>query len=443
MKKFIIATLLSTTIMPATTFAASEKEMEARIKSLEARLAKFEKAFGNVDAYVEETVSKQLSEVAPASGDDSLKVKLGPGPRFSTADGKNTFEISGKMQVDASFFNDDKADHPDATNVRRARLGISGKLLDDWKYKFEFDLAKDSTAITDIWMQYSGIDNLDLRAGQFREFLGMDVYTPNTYTLMTERAAPINAFAIPSYRKIGVAALSSGSNWSAQAGLFGERLNKVSTDDEGAGASARITYAPIVGDNNIHLGIAGQYRKPDNATNSVRFKEKAGNAVQTTNSIDVTVANTDNYTVLGLEAAGNYGPLYVQAEYLDTNVNVSTGQDASFDGYYVQGSYMLTGEARSYSIKNGSYGHVKPAKPFKFGTDGIGAWEIGGHYSNTNLNDGAYTGGEMDIIGGIINWYPNNNMRFSANYTSASTDNNAVTPNDDPKVLTFRSQLNF
>ena len=57
--------------------------------------------------------------------------------------------------------------------------------------------------------------------------------------------------------------------------------------------------------------------------------------------------------------------------------------------------------------------------------------------------DGSVLGGELDTVTLGLNWYPNDNIRFIANYIHADTDENAVTPDDGPEVYLLRGQFAF
>ena len=90
----------------------------------------------------------------------------------------------------------------------------------------------------------------------------------------------------------------------------------------------------------------------------------------------------------GLELAGVYGRLSAQSEAFKARVNRNSGvTDVDFDGWYAQTGYFLTGESRPYNVSTGTFGRVKPAKPFNLRNNDWGAWEIVGRYSNTDLND--------------------------------------------------------
>jgi phosphate-selective porin OprO and OprP len=274
--------------------------------------------------------------------------------------------------------------------------------------------------------------------------------------------------------------------------------------------AGRLTYAPIKDEHNlIHLGVWSRYHRPNDATGASDDRElRLGNRIRSENNIlgqsllgtpDLSCGSVaspfglpttflrtstaghcvrDIYTY-GFEVAGSYGPFSLQAEYSANQVNRNAyniaaaravgvfapgGTSASFNGWYVQGLYYLTGEekAEAYSVKdrNGaSFEQVKIKNPLHNG--GWGAWSIGARYSAVNLNSGGglhgsalynalgvanfgiagvaapnpvaaaiianqgINGGRQENMTVGLNWYPDNGFHFQANWTRVM---NAVAP---------------
>jgi phosphate-selective porin OprO and OprP len=99
-----------------------------------------------------------------------------------------------------------------------------------------------------------------------------------------------------------------------------------------------------------------------------------------------------------------------------------------FGGGYIQVSYFLTGENRTYDRRLGRLGSTYIANPFTpfwavRGEDGRlswgpGAWEVAARYSITDLNtsDGAFRGGKEDGLEMGLNWYLNTNLKVQFEY---------------------------
>jgi phosphate-selective porin OprO and OprP len=92
----------------------------------------------------------------------------------------------------------------------------------------------------------------------------------------------------------------------------------------------------------------------------------------------------------------------------------------TFDGFYIMGTWFITGEHRNYKRSSGTFDRVFPEHNFTDG--GIGAWELAVRYSYTDLNDDGVIGGRLNDITGGVNWYLNPNSKIQFNYVNAKVD---------------------
>jgi phosphate-selective porin OprO/OprP len=114
----------------------------------------------------------------------------------------------------------------------------------------------------------------------------------------------------------------------------------------------------------------------------------------------------------------------VQGEYISSWVDADVSDNPQFGGWYVMASYFLTpGDARVYMASAGAFDKVKPAHPFLWGDEpGLGAWELAVRYSQLDLDDGGFRGGQLDDVSAGLNWYLNTNVRVMLNYIYADLD---------------------
>jgi phosphate-selective porin OprO/OprP len=157
-------------------------------------------------------------------------------------------------------------------------------------------------------------------------------------------------------------------------------------------------------------------------------------------------------TLYGFEAAATFQNFYVGGEYYHwqvegdgpTNVcaiNTSTcerGLTPEFSAWYVEGSWVITGETKSYDAGHASFGSPRPDHNFDpvHGT-GWGAFELLARYSTIDLNWnegttlqsdttvaglGGVRGGEQTITTIGLNWYLNPNLRMMFDYEMVSVD---------------------
>ncbi|KAF0192087.1 MAG: phosphate-selective porin OprO and OprP [Gammaproteobacteria bacterium] len=370
--------------------------------------------------------------VAAVANAEEINVSTTGGLKIETPDKQFMFSIGGLIQADADFYLDDKADLTSGTEFRRARFFLKGRLFGDWEFKFEPDLAEDTIEMQDLYLRYTGLDNGNVTIGHFRQPFSLDDMTSSRYLTFMERALP-NVFA-PAIR-MGVGYDTSGTNSSIAFGLFGEPAGAGDGGDEGFGVGGRVTFSPTHEDARvIHVGASAGWRKPEDDTNkTMRYRQRPESHVTNTRLVDTgTINDVDDIAILGIEAAGAWGPLSLQGEIISSSVSAST--DSTFSGAYVFASYFLTGESHPYSVSSGTFERIKP-KSSK------GAWEIAVRYSTLDLTDEAISGGEENNITLGVNYYVNPNVKFQANYIAVDTD--AIAGDDDPSIVQARAQIDF
>lgn len=101
---------------------------------------------------------------------------------------------------------------------------------------------------------------------------------------------------------------------------------------------------------------------------------------------------------LGLEALWNEGPVSVLAEYNRAWVNSPASGFPTFYGYYITGSWVLTGETRPYDRTVGYARRVIP-------TDHWGAPELVVRFSHEDLVSGVVQGGSFNKTYLGMNWW--------------------------------------
>ena len=85
-----------------------------------------------------EEEAKLLSKTNDKKIKNTAKVKNGPGLKIESADGKNSIKLSGRVQLDTRSFDHDN--DADTFDIRRAYLGVSGKVGQYYEYKLETHL---------------------------------------------------------------------------------------------------------------------------------------------------------------------------------------------------------------------------------------------------------------------------------------------------------------
>lgn len=387
---------------------------------------------------VEQVVVEKVSEATRNN------VKINTKGKFSVAsnDGDFEFRLGGRILLDAATYSEDQLRHNDGTELRRVRLFAQGKMWNDWKYKLQYDFTGGGiNGIQDAYIDYTGYKPVSIKVGHFKEPFSLQNMTSSKYVPFTERAT-ISAFA-PG-RNIGVQLATRGDNWTLAGGLFGQGRDGADSDnDEGYGLAARGTYAPMIGDSTLlHLGAAVSYRNTG-SVDSVRFRERPESHVSDRRLVDTGDIDADSFTRFGFESALIHGPFSLEAEYnhLSLDRALTGNPDLDFSGYYVQGTWLITGERASYKANKGSFGKVSPSAIF--GKGGLGAWQLALRFSSLDLTDADISGGEQDNFSVGLNWYTTPNIRFSANYVNVLDVNGGASDGDEPDAFQVRAQIEF
>lgn len=391
----------------------------------------------------EEQIRKNVEEATR----NTVKIETGgSGLKVGTDDGEFKFQVGGRAMMDAAYTDEDSTRLGNGAELRRARLFAAGTMYRDWFYKAQLDFAGDSVAVKDFYMGYQGFKPVKITFGNHKEPFSLEELTSSKYITFMERALP-NAFA-PS-RNTGVSASTHGAKWGASAGYFFDGVkNESAPKSQGWGLTGRAHFAPIAEkDRVIHLGAGAGYRGSDGA-NELRFRERPESHITSTRLVDTgTLPDYENMTLYNLESAMVYGPFSLQGEYMRVAVEQgATGSDPDFSGWYVFGSYFITGEHRPYKASSGTFGRVRPGSIV--GRGGHGAWELAARYSTIDLSDSGIDGGEENNITVGLNWYATPNIRFMANYIRASTDPTSVAKfpaagDEDVNIFQVRSQIDF
>ena len=365
-----------------------------------------------------------------------------------SADGAFSFRLRGRIQVDGAVFDNGAVDDGgsidkpgNGTEIRRARLSVEGRVWNDWEYELETDFGEGDADLVDAFIRYIGFESWAFRIGHIKEPFSLEDQITNLDITFMERALP-NVFAPD--RSIGIDVQTFGDHWTFVAGIFGEGVdNNENGQDEGYAITGRGTFAPILEETKIiHLGASSTYRKT-NDDNRIRLRARPESHIS-----DVRFANTgnisdvDDFYSYGLEAAAVFGPFSLQGEYIATHLNRDNNfSDLDFNGYYLYGSWLLTGESRSYRDRKGEFGPVTPKSIV--GKGGVGAWELGVRYSHLDLNDEDIQGGEESNVTVGVNWYATPNIRFMFNYIHVDTNDTNNRVIDDPDIFQVRAQIAF
>ncbi len=385
------------------------------------------------------------------------------GLRFKSQDGNFKLKIGGRIMNDWAWMTENKTLEKesgigklvDGTEFRRARLYIAGSIYGNIGFKAQYDYEDGVADFKDVYIELKKIPYLgNLRVGHFKEPFSLEELTSSKYITFMERNLTDDPFA-PG-RNTGFMfhnhMLDKRVTWAAgifrNTDAFGDSDITDSSNEGDYSFTGRLTGLPWYEENGrklLHVGLGYSWQNAE--SNSVTFETKpdinlAPDFLDTGDSLtDIT----DYYNLLGPELALVYGPFSLQAEYsyVDVDLKRTTDSDPDFSGFYVYGSYFITGENRSYKTTNGTFSRVKPRSFFKWG-ESLGAIELAARYSELDLSDEAVDTGRLDTITLGVNWYLNPNTRIMLNYVKADpTLDSDGDPDGNADLLGMRFQIDF
>ncbi len=463
--------------MAAPAMAQSNNAVNAQIQALQDQLRAVNQQLQSLQGQVIQTQQSQAQatatvnqlKTAPALSSNGAVVSMPNNrPTFSTADGRNSISLTGRLHYDMGDYVNTSA-NPRANitnnlnsgvNLRRGRIGVLGKVANDWNFALVYDFGGSNDAGpatgTTGGITSGGIENAELTYNGFRPFAVELGYQDIPFTLDEATSSNDIMFMERSSSQVIAANLAAGDfrsniggHWNNDRAWIGVYATGPTSGSSHAGfgtqfgATGRATYQLLQNDNySLHIGVnaEGLMKPPTSGAGGFRqvttFSDRPELRIDTTQVLNTgTLGSLTNpvtgASVFGAELAGGLGPLFAQAEYFHYNVGRQGLSAANFDGGYVQASYTITGEHRKYNPSTGAYTGITPAHPFDIAGLSEGAWgafEVAGRFSMVNLNDhyttggatsgstNAVAGGEQHVFTVGANWYVNNNLRFMLDY---------------------------
>ncbi|HVH82432.1 MAG TPA: porin [Stellaceae bacterium] len=382
---------------------------------------------------------------------------------FESADGRNAIFLTGRLHFDVGDYLDytpgskyaSVQDLNNGVNARRARLGIVGRFMSDWDYTFVYDFGGSTdgyppttgalpSGLENALVTYTGLKNhgvpLLFDLGYMDVPFGQGEATSSNDVPLVERGAisniATNIFANDFRSAVG--ARSYTERYWAGLYLTGPTSGTSHTTGEQLGIAGRAGYNIWKSsDGFVHLeGNVGALLKPPESggVRSITLSDRPELRVDPTTVLSTgtlgTAANPlTNAQVYGVGGIAEWHNFLLDAEYYRIYVNRQGLATNSFDGGYIEGSWMLTGEQKAYSAPAGTYLRPVPEHPFlPFDESCCGAFELAARYSTIDLNSdftagvapppgsNAVGGGQQTVYTVGLNWYPNANMRFMFDY---------------------------
>jgi phosphate-selective porin OprO/OprP len=536
--KLLASILLTAGIisLPVISYAADSKELE----DLRAQVEELKQAVKVLDRKGE-----IVAEEAAAKKKETPIVKASEkGFGILSADGQHEIKLRGLLQADVRSFQEGKnitqkaapgastagyLDNSEGANdtalLRRVRPTIEGTVFGKYDFRFTPEFGDGKAQVIDSYLDAKLDPAFKIRAGKYKPFVGLERLQSGADIKFLERSY---VSSILPNRDVGV---------SIYGDLFGDKLNyavgihngvvdggdntTASDINKNKDYAARVFVSPFKDQVNplsgLSFGVAGTYgdvtgKVQDTVNGSTTeltsgyrtegqqlfFKYNDSSVLRSGLGETYSASNPSygpgwlvksdgvRYRV-SPQATYYVGSLGVLGEYVYDHQQVSVGPNGlaktnlNNDAWQIAATYLVTGEDASFK-------GVKPKKNFDLNNGGWGAWEVVGRYSELNIDDKAFTWGNLDGTGAGtingqnhyiyadpkisaksahtwtagVNWYLNPEVKFALNYARTSfkggagsiggsnsvqsynlINQNAVSDREDESVLLARFQIAY
>ena len=362
--------------------------------------------------------------------------------------------INADSELDAAFPNLEGSN----TELRRLRLEMWSWIADFMTFRGQFDFS-DGLNIQDLWLSFNSIPRVDeIKIGHFKEPFSLETLTSSQAITFMEGSLATAAFGPK--RNMGIQILNT-QFYRRMSWAFGAFLDVGDLDEEdeyfeaidsaaGYNLTSRITGVPWYedgGEKILHLGLSYSHRFRDDTDSDarVRYSTRPESRITEEKLVDTDKFYADGVDLICFETALVSGPLSFQGEYFRAITDSSDEGDPEFWGFYVYGSYFLTGESRDYVISKGAFTPEMPKQGFRLRKKTWGAWEAALRYSYIDLNDENIEGGKERNFTAGLNWYFLDKHRLMFNYVRAEVEDRLSPFVDDGSadILQVRFQISF
>jgi len=405
-------------------------------------------------------------------------------PVVNSGDGRFSLAFRVRFQFDNAQFMQDSvakltANAPKASMdlgsgavIRRGFFGVEGKAFSDFWYEFRLNAGgsdggnngasgvpnagEGDPLMSLARVAYVGIDHFMINFGVIEPALMFEGTTSSGQLMFMERPEIDNIAAdsfgaADSRRGIEVryqkdSALMPGDNLVLNVAFTGNKTGSTAGHgvggDEQAQLLDRVSYRfwndgpsnASVGFSNSNILYSGN--AAGGGSQTIRLRDRPEIRVDGTRLIDTGGIAAKTGTMFAFDGGVNFENFFLGGEWAQFQVDrLKSGTLAAdhptFSGYYLEASWVLTGEPKSYTVSAtnnevGGFGAPKVANPFSLKGDSWGAWELTARYSDTNLNwnpttaatsttQAGINGGDERVIALGLNWYLNNEVKLQVN----------------------------
>jgi phosphate-selective porin OprO/OprP len=376
--------------------------------------------------------------------------------------------ITGQIQADYRYYmnNNDTTDF-NTYLIRRARLGVEADMFKYYEFRLLPDFGQGTAVVQDAYMNIHYVDYLQVESGKFKqpfsfEQLIQDRFIPTIERSMIDQLVPARDIGVMLHGKnvwnqsfdYGVSVSNGEINGSGDTNGDKDLVWRVAVHPFRAYEEADFLRY-------IQFGMSGSIGKEEEPVNPQTLKTPffvpffQFNPTVRADGIRFRYSPEVVYFWQGFGFAAQY---YKESEQLRPIATSRFLIDVPMDGFYVLGTWLLTGEERTeYSQAVEPLRNFDPCHPFSC----PGAWELVARVSRLEVDTKVFRGGAVNLADATrfsrgatemtlgFNWYLNKWFRTQVNWEHDWLNNPVLLgtgPGGKTKFqdsIFFRSQIIF
>jgi len=277
--------------------------------------------------------------------------------------------------------------------AKTTHFNLKGALNKHWKAKLKLDAdkAKTNKQFKEVYLKYKSRNGMNVTIGKINEPFSLELMSNSSKNRPSIEPAIIKEIFKPS-KRYGLMLSRKTGKVNIASGIYADKTN-----NNNYALTSRVTYTPFKTKNKLlHLGFA------------------------------CSIRDNGDQNFLGIEAAAAFGSLLFKSEYMGAAIDSKIN-----NSYYLQASYFLTGESRSY--RSGKF--LNSLKPFSK----KGAMEL---VARLNKMDDNNKQQQIRNTTFGLNYYLNSKFSLSAHYlmNDSETNDDDINQND---VVSLNIKYNY
>jgi len=356
----------------------------------------------------------------------------------STVAAKERLELSARLLVDADYYESFWSRGDDNSNaelyLRNARIEVEYDFPAGWEAVLQVDAEANSDGsdvdLGTTYLRYTQWKFADITLGKMKEPLGLERNTSSAKRMIIEGAMMTRAFTPGKSWGVHLFNANKRRRWALAAVVEDDQDNDYKEDSRTA-LTGRYTWSPInTKEQTLQVGASASIRDWNKNRFRIRSRAEIDSADTVVRSAEFIA---DQQAVAGLEGVWRDGSLQVQGEYMFTRVEEVDGPDWDYSGYYIMGSYLLTGEQRQF--KKGEFRSLKPLAA-------SGAWELVARYSYLDVRERGL-GSKAAVYTLGVNYYYRRDLKLMLAFLHPDISGSVRHDDPDGNAVSMRLQYLF